>query len=77
MERARSLFDFFIGRGFTLGVVTYTVMIKGYCRMNCLQEAYDLFQDMKRRGIQPNVVTYTVLLPWEIKTSIFENAFLF
>ncbi|AES77880.1 PPR containing plant-like protein [Medicago truncatula] len=35
--------------------------------MNRLQEARDLFQDIKRRGIKPKVVTYTVLLHGRLK----------
>jgi pentatricopeptide repeat protein len=67
LECARSLFDFFLGRGFTPDVVTYTIMINSYCRMNSLQEAHDLLQDMKRRGIKPDVITYTVLLDGRLK----------
>ncbi|RHN82589.1 putative pentatricopeptide [Medicago truncatula] len=75
MECARSLFDFFIGRGFTPDVVTYTIMIKSYCRMNCLQEAHDLFQDMKSRGIKPDEITYTVLLDGKLKQAKLKRHF--
>ncbi|KAK2413038.1 pentatricopeptide repeat-containing protein, mitochondrial [Trifolium repens] len=67
MKHARSLFDFFLEKGFTPDVVTYTIMIKSYCTMDCLQEAHDLFQDMEIRGIKPDVVTYTVLLDVGLK----------
>ncbi|CAK8540647.1 unnamed protein product [Lathyrus sativus] len=67
VEHARSLFHFFLERGFTPDVVTYTIMIKSYCRLNCLQEAHDLFRDMKSRGIKPDVITYTVLLDGKFK----------
>jgi pentatricopeptide repeat protein len=67
MKHARSLFDFFLEKGFTPDVVTYTIMIKSYCTMDCLQEAHDLFQDMEVRGIKPDVVTYTVLLDVGLK----------
>lgn len=45
-------------------------MINSYCRMNFLQEAHDLLQDMKRRGIKPNVITYTVLLDGNFKANL-------
>ncbi|GAU19800.1 hypothetical protein TSUD_170250 [Trifolium subterraneum] len=67
MKRARSLFDFFLEKGFRPDVVTYTIMIKSYCIMNCLQEAHSLFQDMEIRGIKPDVITYTVLLDVGLK----------
>ncbi|KAI8011512.1 Pentatricopeptide repeat-containing protein [Camellia lanceoleosa] len=38
------------------------MMVNGYCRVNCLQEACDLFKDMKERGIELDVITYTVLV---------------
>ncbi|XP_045795712.1 pentatricopeptide repeat-containing protein At2g26790, mitochondrial-like [Trifolium pratense] len=67
MKNARSLFDFFLEKGFTPDVVTYTIMIKSYCIMNCSQEAHHLFQDMEIRGIKPDVITYTVLLDEGLK----------
>lgn len=45
-------------------------MINSYCRMNCLQDAHDLFLDMKRRGIKPDVITYTVLLDGSLKAKL-------
>ncbi|XP_045793775.1 pentatricopeptide repeat-containing protein At2g26790, mitochondrial-like [Trifolium pratense] len=67
MKHARCLFDYFLEKGFTADVVTYTIMIKSYCIMNCSQEAHDLFQDMEIRGIKPDVITYTVLLDEGLK----------
>ncbi|RZB93532.1 Pentatricopeptide repeat-containing protein, mitochondrial [Glycine soja] len=67
MKNARTLFDVFVNRGFTPDVVTYTIMINSYRRMNCLQETHDLFQDMKRKGINPDVITFTVLLDGSLK----------
>ncbi|KFK43634.1 hypothetical protein AALP_AA1G151900 [Arabis alpina] len=43
-------------------VVYYTIMINTYYRLNKPNEAYALFEDMKRRKVMPDVVTYTVLL---------------
>ena len=36
MKNARTLFDVFVNRGFTPDVVTYTIMINSYRRMNYL-----------------------------------------
>ncbi|XP_045807171.1 pentatricopeptide repeat-containing protein At2g26790, mitochondrial-like isoform X1 [Trifolium pratense] len=43
-------------------VEIYSAMVNSYCKMNCLREAYDLFQDMKTRGIKPDVFAYKVIL---------------
>ncbi|KAM7250845.1 hypothetical protein ACFE04_022728 [Oxalis oulophora] len=61
MNMARDCFDDLLLRG-TPDVYIYTIMIDGYCKKNCFQEAYRLFEDMKTKNIYPDVVTYTVLL---------------
>ncbi|GJZ89724.1 pentatricopeptide repeat-containing protein [Tanacetum coccineum] len=37
-------------------------VVKRACLINCLKEAYYLFNDMRNRGIKPDIITYTVLL---------------
>ncbi|KAM7258632.1 hypothetical protein ACFE04_014373 [Oxalis oulophora] len=61
MKMARDCFDDLLLRGIP-DVYIYTIMIDGYCKKNCFQEAYRLFEDMKTKNIYPDVVTYTVLL---------------
>uniref|UniRef100_A0A2P2IYJ0 Pentatricopeptide repeat-containing protein At2g26790 n=1 Tax=Rhizophora mucronata TaxID=61149 RepID=A0A2P2IYJ0_RHIMU len=68
MKKAQHIFDIMVSSG-VIDLVTYTMMINGYCRVNCLREGYDLLQDMENRGIKPDVITYTVLLDSCLKQS--------
>ena len=43
-------------------VVTYNVLLKGYCRSRQLQKAYGLVSDMKSAGISLDVVSYNTLI---------------
>ncbi|KAG2410079.1 hypothetical protein LR48_Vigan01g069100 [Vigna angularis] len=70
MNKACSLFYFFLNEGLIPDVIIYTIMIQSYCRMNYLEEAHDLLQDMKRRGIKPDLITYTVLLDGNFKANL-------
>lgn len=62
MRKAQQNFNVLVARGLFPHLFTYTIMIKTYCRLNEPEQAYALFQDMKRRDIKPDVVTYTVVL---------------
>ncbi|KAA0052289.1 pentatricopeptide repeat-containing protein [Cucumis melo var. makuwa] len=46
----------------TPDVVYYTVLIDGYCKMNNLNAAFVLFEEMVDQGIEADAVTYTALL---------------
>lgn len=43
-------------------MVTYMSMLKGFCDVGRLNEAYSLFKVMKAHGCAPNVVAYSTLI---------------
>ncbi|XP_038693107.1 pentatricopeptide repeat-containing protein At1g62670, mitochondrial-like [Tripterygium wilfordii] len=51
-----------LGLGISLDIVTYTVLIKLFCRTNEMEKAWFLFAGMKKRGLMPDVVTYTTMM---------------
>ncbi|KAL5729475.1 hypothetical protein ACHQM5_002418 [Ranunculus cassubicifolius] len=55
---ARKVFDEMPERD----LVSWTTMISGYGRQNCKEEAFLLFDDMRRAGVEPNEVTVVSLL---------------
>ncbi|PIA65398.1 hypothetical protein AQUCO_00100703v1 [Aquilegia coerulea] len=58
VEFARNLFDDMPERD----VITWTTMISGYVHLNCLEESFVLFDEMRRDGVEPNKVTVVSLL---------------
>ncbi|CAI0442364.1 unnamed protein product [Linum tenue] len=67
MEKAQYVFDLLVSRGLSADMMTYTMMINGYCRVNCEREACTLLYDMKNKGLEPDIITYTVLLDGALK----------
>merc|ERR1719482_460014 len=50
-------------QGLKMGLVTYSVILKGYCQKNMLDEAFELFYDMiENAGLQPDEIMYNSLL---------------
>merc|ERR1719265_1228735 len=44
-------------------LITYSAMIKGYCRMRDIQKAFDILNHMRREGgVRPDEITYNSLL---------------
>ncbi|KZV29154.1 pentatricopeptide repeat-containing protein mitochondrial [Dorcoceras hygrometricum] len=60
-----------VGKGLSSDVM-YTIMLNGYCRVNCLPEAFALFDVMKKRGIRPDIITYTVMFYGHSKINLKE-----
>lgn len=42
-------------------VVTYNVLIKGFCRAGKLEDANRLLNEMLEKGLNPNRVTYDIV----------------
>ncbi|OVA13072.1 Pentatricopeptide repeat [Macleaya cordata] len=70
LTKAQHMFDKLVQHGLTPDVITYTTMMNGYCKANCLQKAYGLFLDMMERGIRPDVFTFTVLIDGHQKVNL-------
>jgi len=45
-----------------VGTVMYTLFIKGLVKADCLPQALELCEEMKRAGAMPDVITYSVLI---------------
>ncbi|KAF8406993.1 hypothetical protein HHK36_006114 [Tetracentron sinense] len=58
IETARKVFDEMPERD----VVAWTTIISGYAQLNCTEESFLLFDQMKREGVKPNKVTIMTLL---------------
>lgn len=51
-----------IRRRIELDVITFNIVIKGFCKAGKLKKAGDVVEDMKVRGFSPSVVTYNTLM---------------
>ncbi|GAB2287575.1 hypothetical protein Dimus_021947 [Dionaea muscipula] len=50
------------GNGCQPDLVSYNILINGYCKIQKIDKALNLFQEICRRGLTPNTVTYSILL---------------
>ncbi|KAG6515879.1 hypothetical protein ZIOFF_026313 [Zingiber officinale] len=63
MDRARSVLAEMARAGVPANLVTYNVLLKGYCQQLQLDKAKDLIREIpKQAGIGPNVVSYNILI---------------
>nr|XP_023920736.1 pentatricopeptide repeat-containing protein At3g22470, mitochondrial-like [Quercus suber] len=51
-----------VERGCSLDVISYNILINGYCKGKKIDEAMRLFHEMSNKGMIPNVVTYNTLI---------------
>lgn len=50
-------------QGLKVGLITYGAILKGYCQVNRLNEAFDLVEDMKKTtNLEPDEIMYNTLL---------------
>ncbi|XP_047317617.1 putative pentatricopeptide repeat-containing protein At1g53330 [Impatiens glandulifera] len=56
-------------------VCTYNIMMNAFSTCDDLDNAWKMFDEMKRNGIEPNVVTFATLINALCKMSCFEEAF--
>lgn len=45
-----------------MGVIGYTIMIHGFCKIGKMDEAMNYLEQMRSRGLPPNKFTYTTLM---------------
>merc|ERR1719375_1845371 len=48
--------------GIQPNLITFSAMIKGYCRMGDIQKAFGILKHMKREGVSPDEIMYNSLL---------------
>ncbi|KAF3965564.1 hypothetical protein CMV_010258 [Castanea mollissima] len=75
LDKASSLFDHLKLFGQSPTLVTYNVLIAGFCRAGNFVQAADLVRDMEERGISPSKVTYTILIDAIVRSDDMEKAF--
>ena len=51
-----------ISVGLDPNIVSYTILINGYCNMKKMDKAMHLFQEIPRKGLIPNIVTYYTVI---------------
>ena len=49
-------------RGLQPNLVTYCVLMDGYCLRNQLDMAFEVFNAMVSKGFAPNVFSYSILI---------------
>ncbi|KAJ0983226.1 hypothetical protein J5N97_011481 [Dioscorea zingiberensis] len=62
MDRARELFDEFVGKGLKPDVIMYTSLMDGFCRNAEMDAAKELFNDMQGKGLKPDIITYSTMI---------------
>ncbi|XP_038896391.1 LOW QUALITY PROTEIN: pentatricopeptide repeat-containing protein At3g22470, mitochondrial-like [Benincasa hispida] len=62
LETAWEQFEKLSQEGLQPDVVTYSIMIHGFCKGGQVDKANILFQKMKENGCTPNIITYSTLL---------------
>ncbi|XP_058087543.1 pentatricopeptide repeat-containing protein At3g22470, mitochondrial-like [Magnolia sinica] len=62
MNAALKIFDYMVCKGHKPSVVTYAMLINGYCKKQMVDKDMWLFQEMSCKGLKPNVVTYNTLI---------------
>ena len=56
-------------KGIKLSVITYSILVKGYCNENKLKEALELLNKMKLKSIKPNEVVYDCIMNCTIRNN--------
>ncbi|OVA08379.1 Pentatricopeptide repeat [Macleaya cordata] len=72
IELARAFFDQILKEGLVKpDVSTYTVMIRGYCKLGMIKDALEVFDGMICR---PNIITYNTIISGLCKKGYMEDA---
>ena len=50
------------GNHVTPDACTYNILINAFFRTGCLDDAWNVFDEMRKRGVRPNVVTFVTLV---------------
>ncbi|CAN7112306.1 unnamed protein product [Brassica rapa subsp. narinosa] len=45
-----------------MDVITYTIVIRGMCKVGKVEDDFDLFCSLFSKGMKPNVVTHTTMI---------------
>ena len=61
-------------KGFTIGLVTYGVLMKLYVNQGNCNKALELFDDMLKNDITPNESIYQMVIDLQIKSNFFSRA---
>lgn len=54
--------------------VTYGILIKAYGQANCVDKAFEMFEEMRRVRMEPSTMTYGCLLQACVRNSQVERA---
>ncbi|CAE8692996.1 unnamed protein product, partial [Polarella glacialis] len=74
MHRVQPLLEDMSRQGITPNVITYSTVLKGYCSANRLDEAFQLFEEMKTNTtLSPDEVTYNTLLDGCARHGLFDR----
>jgi pentatricopeptide repeat protein len=71
----RSLLGELDGGELTPDTCTYNILIRMCASSKSLENAWDLFDEMRRRGLRPSIITFGTLIPLLFKNSILYEAY--
>ena len=54
--------------------ITYTTLIDAYCKIQCVEDALPMYDEMTVRGLVPDVVTYSCIMNGLCKSGKVEEA---
>ncbi|XP_042013549.1 pentatricopeptide repeat-containing protein At5g40400-like [Salvia splendens] len=62
MDKVNEFLERMEEEGFDLDIVTYNILVDGYCKNRRLKDAIYLYNIMCTRGMVPDLITYTTLI---------------
>jgi pentatricopeptide repeat protein len=68
-----ALFDEMLAKNISPNMITYLLLIDYYCKVNQIDEAFDLLAKAKSKNLHPNVATYTTLIDYLGKTNRYDR----
>ncbi|XP_039002420.1 pentatricopeptide repeat-containing protein At1g63130, mitochondrial-like [Hibiscus syriacus] len=69
IEVAKEVFGELSVKGLIPDVYTYTLIIKGFCKVGLPDEAYQMFRSMEENGCSPNSCCYNVMIQGLLRNS--------
>lgn len=74
LARIPSLLNDIREQGLKLGIITYSTILKGYCQVNRLDDAFELVETMQRTTeLQPDEVMFNTLLDGCARRGLFDR----
>lgn len=60
METACNLFNNMAKKGYAPNMLTYDILVHGFCKVRRINEAYKFMKEMTKKGFRPSQWTYSL-----------------